>query len=115
MSASMAKSIVYLDQLFVSSFAKAENLPGWSDDQKDYYLRLLRVLRAKVNDNRLACPTSPFHQQEAEQGRQVKDHVWHIVERLSRGLSFNSFTQIHSSQLASAAYQFSGRKDSIVR
>ena len=111
----MTKSIIYLDQLFVSNFAKAEYLPSWPDEQTDYYLKLLQVLRAKVNENRLACPTSPFRQQEAEQGRQVKDHVWHIVERLSRGLSFNSSNQIHFSQLASAAYEFAGIKDDVVR
>jgi len=112
---SMTKSIIYLDQLFVSNFAKAEYVPGWPDDQKEYYLQLLQALRTQVSNNRLACPTSPFHQQEAEQGKRVKDHVWHIVDRLSRGLSFNSYNQIHFSQLASAAYKFSGKADDIVR
>ena len=105
----MKKSILYLDQNFVSNLAKAENVPSWKDQLRDYYQGLLQLLRTKVSQNHLACPTSYFHRQESEQNDRVKGHTWPLVECLSHGLSFNSLPKIHLSQIASAAYAYAGK------
>lgn len=105
----MTKTILYLDQNIVSNLAKVGNVPDWKDSLKDFYSSLIQLLKTKVNQNRLACPTSNFHRQESEQNARFKDHVWHFMERLSHSLSFNSFVQIANSQLASAAYAYAGK------
>ena len=102
----MPKKILYLDQNFVSNLAKVENDPGWKDPSRNYYEALLAALRSKVNQNRLACPTSDFHRKESEQSSKVKDFVWLLVEELGRGLSFNSSTQVQFGQIALAAQKY---------
>ena len=87
----MRKKIIYLDQNFVSNLAKVENVPSWKDHNREYYKTLLGILRYKVSENRLACPTSNFH---------------HTVERLSRKLSFHSGTEIRFAQIALAAHTY---------
>lgn len=109
----LKKSILYLDQNFISNFAKAESVPDWKDPLKAYFLELLQVLRLKVRQNRLACPTSGFHRDESSQSTRIKDHVWHLVERLCHRLEFNSSSVINMSQLAAAAYAFSGQARAI--
>ena len=104
------KSILYLDQNFVSNLGKVENDPSWKDPHRDYYSKLLNLIRTKVNQNRLACPTSYFHREESEQSTRVKGYVWHLVESLGYGLAFRSSEEIHYDQLASAAYSYSGRQ-----
>ena len=63
----MLKKILYLDQNFVSNLAKVENDPDWKDPGREYFQALLALLRSKVKENRLACPTSYFHREESEQ------------------------------------------------
>ncbi len=106
----MKKSI----QNFASNLTKVENVPGWKDPLRGFYSSLLQLLRTKIDRNRLACPTSYFHGQESEQNARVKDHVWHLMERLSHRLSFNSFIHIHGTQLASAAYAYADKDAGVV-
>jgi hypothetical protein len=106
----MPKQILYLDQNFVSNLAKVENSPDWKDSYRTYFEELLAVIRAKVNQNRLACPTSPFHREESEQSDRVKSIVWYVVEELSQGLSFHYSTQIFHEQIASASYAYCGKE-----
>jgi hypothetical protein len=105
---SMPKQILYLDQNFVSNLAKVENSPDWKDSQREYYRELLGLIRVKVNQNRLTCPTSHFHRNESEQSDRVKNIVWYVMEELSRGLSFRYDTEIFLDQIALAAYNYCG-------
>ena len=105
----MPKKILYLDQNFVSNLAKVENTPDWKDSRREYYEKLLALIRTKVNQNRLACPTSYFHREESEQSDRVKDIVWHVVEELSQGISFHHSSQIFFGQIVIAAYEYCGK------
>lgn len=89
-------------------------MPSWKDPLRSFYSSLPQLLRAKVEGNRLACPTYYFHSQESEQNARVKDYVWQLMEHLSHSLSVNSFILIHSSQIASAAYVYAGKEALVV-
>jgi hypothetical protein len=104
------KQILYLDQNFLSNLAKVENILDWKDPQRGYYERLLYVIRAKVNQNRLACPTSPSQREESEQSNRIKGIVWPLVEELSHGLSFQHPIQIFNNQIVLAAYTYCGKE-----
>jgi hypothetical protein len=106
----MPKQILYLDQNFLGNLAKVENILNWKDPQRGYYEKLLAVIRVKVNQNRLACPTSPFHREESEQSNRTNDIVWPLVEELSQGLSFHYPIQIFNNQIALAAYTYCGKE-----
>lgn len=99
----MKKTILYLDQNFASNLAKVENLPDWNDPQRDFYGELLKMLRLRTIEDKLACPTSPFHQEESEQGARVKDFIWHVVRQLSFGLAFLHSNKINFCQIEAAA------------
>ena len=106
----MPKQILYLDQNFLSNVAKVENTPDWKDSQREYYEKLLSVIRVKVNQNSLVCPTSPSQREESEESNRVKDIVWPLVEELSHGLSFHHPIQIFNNQVALAAYTYCGKE-----
>ena len=109
----MKKTILYLDQNFASNLAKVESLPGWKDPEREYYEGLLALLRSLVAQDRLACPTSYFHREESERGKRVREFNWQVVEELSHGLSFKSYTTSWA-QMASAAHAYCGTPEQAV-
>ena len=103
-----SKKVLYLDQAWASELAKADSLPDWSHADRGFYLELRATIEDLVERDLLVCPTSEFHNQEAEQGTRVRDFLWHVVRRLSKGLSFRNFTAVVYEQVADAARRFCG-------
>jgi len=102
------KKVVYLDQNFASNLAKAFYLRSWPDPLAPFYLDLHTLLSDLTDCDKLICPTSPFHREEGELGNRVKDFLWHFVEQLGYGLSFNHSTKIMEYQIVTAARAYCG-------
>jgi len=97
------KRIVYLDQNFASNLAKSLYLGGWKDPLASSYRELYELLSTLTDRDLMICPTSSFHTEESELGKQVKDFIWHFVEQLGYGLSFKSYPEIMEYQVVAAA------------
>ncbi len=104
----MGRVVVYLDQNFASNLAKVENLAGWNDPDRHFYRELLALLRTRAREDKLVCPTGPFHRYESEKSMRVKDFVWKLVEELSNGLSFKHGVDIYCGQVVTAALDYCG-------
>ncbi len=105
----MPKTIVYLDQNYASSFAKAEYLDSWPDPRRRDFLDTLSVLRHQTREDKLICPTSDFHRRESERSIRVRDFVWRVVDELAFGLRFRSSNDIAYDQMAIAACKYARR------
>ena len=101
------KPIVYLDQNWLSEITKA-HIDGWKGGDKPYFEKLSSDIQAGVDKDRFVCPTSPFHESESSFNSKLYDPLWNVSEGLSRGLSFNSHTDISHKQLVGAALEFTG-------
>ena len=100
-----SKSVVYLDQNWISNITKSY-MNDWNSSDKPFYERLSSAIQEGVANNRLVCPTSTFHESEASYGPEVKDSLWYVAKRLSRELSFKSPIHITHQQLIEAASAF---------
>lgn len=103
-----AKTVLYLDQNWLSNIAKAYTNNSKSGEQS-YYLTLSEAIQEGVRTNQLACPTSQFHETESSFSAKVRDSFWYIARRISDGLSFNSPIPIQHAQLIEAASKFAGK------
>lgn len=99
----LRKTLVYLDQNYISNIAKALYLKGWKDPSATYYRDLHGLLWSLTIDGKLLVPVSPFTEQEAAYGARVKDIVWHVSRRLSCETSFRHWTALHFWELEAAA------------
>ncbi len=104
----MVKTIVYLDQNYASSFAKAEYLDSWKDPRRADFLHTLSVLRHQTHEDKLICPTSDFHRRESERSGRVSDFVWRVVDELAFGVRFRHSYEIGFAQMANAARRHAG-------
>jgi hypothetical protein len=102
------KHVVYLDQNFASNSAKALYLNDWKDSLAPFYRELYNFLSDLTDCDKLICPTSPFHREEGEPSNRVKDFLWHFVEELAYGLSFNYSAEIRNHQVITAARAYCG-------
>lgn len=102
------KKIVYLDQNFVSSLAKARYDSGWKDPLVGFYRELDDLLSNLTDADKLICPTSAFHREESELGNRVKEFLWHVVEQMGYGLSFKHWVEIMAHQAVAAAQAYCG-------
>lgn len=97
------KTLVYLDQNYISNIAKALHLEGWKDPGAPYYRDLSELLWALTVDGKLLSPAAPFHEQEAGHGARVRNIVWHVSRQLSCQTSFLSWTALHFGEIEAAA------------
>ncbi len=95
------KKIVYLDQNFLSNFAKAPSKPVLN-----HYQELSDTLFKLVEANIIACPTSEFHQKESEFAPNLFNAIRSVAVQLSRGLSFRGWLAILESQTVEALYRY---------
>jgi len=102
------KSIVYLDQNFVSNLAKGGYCEGWKDSLAAYYRQLNDLISDLTDRDIMICPTSYFHTEESELGHGVRNFMWHFVEQLGYGLSFKHSTEIMHHQIVDAARAYCG-------
>lgn len=100
------KTILYLDQNWISELAKAKFLKDWTTQDVSVWRNLLGLINEKTLADLLICPTSYFHTNESEQGPRVKDIVWKFAEQISFGLLFNDCTQISFNQIEHAIDEF---------
>lgn len=99
------KTIVYLDQPFVSSFWKSQQKPYrvdpiWSD--------LYGLLRRAVKDDRVICPASPFHDEEDSLTSTLAVGIHEVSIELSWGLNFLHWNEILDNQAKRALYRYAG-------
>jgi len=102
------KSIVYLDQNFVSNLAKERYREDWKDSLADYYRQLNDLISDLTDRDIIVCPTSSFHTEESELGQRVRSFLWHFVEQLGYGLSFKTAPEIMQHQIVAAARAYCG-------
>ena len=103
------KPVVYLDQNWLSEITKA-HLGSRTSIDKDYLIELSRVIQEGVSDDRFVCPSSEFHNEESERSISLYGDLKSTATALSRGLSFNLFSDIVHEQLLQQATKFVGLK-----
>lgn len=102
----MPKLIIYLDQNFVSNMAKAKFLgaPGLASRFQEYGA-LYDLLKAHVDNDKVICPESLFHELETIEPNLAKA-AQTVVTRLSYGLRFRCPMEIIRFQAYRAAREF---------
>lgn len=86
--------------------AKAHLDFSMKDTDKRYWQKLFNDLRDLVLSDKIACPESEFHKQEARLDSRIEQTVGRIIGELSWGLMFSPFEVILESQMEEAAYRF---------
>ena len=106
----MAKVIIYLDQNFVSNFAKA----GTRSLKDRKWLCLYEILSDLVrNQQKVICPESLFHEIESNLSETLVSAIQAVVNRLSWGLRLRSWQVILRSQVYRAMHRFLGRQEPV--
>lgn len=98
------KTLLYLDQPFVSNLCKSrQNHPGIDPTWR----RFDQVLRQAVTKSEtVICPASPFHEEEASLDSRLADGIHRIVFEYSGGVSFLRWAELLDNQARRALYTF---------
>jgi len=78
------------------------------EDSKSWQL-LFRDLKAAVLGNRITCPKSPFHKEEAKFDGRIEQAIVEVINELSCGLELNFWWDILQLQIEDAAFSFLGK------
>lgn len=97
------KTIIYLDQNYLSNLTKARLK---SNDHPNYR-QLYDLLCEAVHANVIVCPASPSHYNESQMDSRVED-FYGTLEELCRGVEFHYFEQIVHAQATAALYRHLG-------
>lgn len=99
------KKIVYLDQNFLSNIAKASLKPKLS-----VYQDIWKTLLSLIEADRIACPSSEFHEEETLYcPAPLRDKLRRVAFALSGGLGFRSWLEILESQTLIALHEYMGK------
>jgi hypothetical protein len=82
-------AIVYLDQNYISNITKARLGMIPNDSAKEFWISLFKDLKNAVVANKIACPSSQFHQEESSFDRRLELEINKTATQLSYGLEFN--------------------------
>ena len=98
--------IIYLDQNYISNMTKTRlNLLHNSSD-KAFWTSLFNDLQGSVIANKLACPSSEFHQEESSIDRRIELELNKTIAQLSFGLELKPWDEILHTQIEYAACTF---------
>ncbi len=97
------KTIIYLDQNYLSNLTKAR-LKG---NDHPNYRQLYDLLCEAVHANAIVCPASPSHYNESQMDSRVED-FYGTLEELYCGVEFHYFEQIVHAQATAALYRHLG-------
>ncbi len=109
----MPKTILYLDQNYLSWLAKAAFVDTWADPNKPRYQRLLQVIRAQTAANKLVCPKSFFHIEESSASQSLSEVYWRLIDDLSHDISLRAYPEVHTAQVFLAARDFVGERQQV--
>lgn len=102
-------AIVYLDQNYISNITKARLGMIKNDSAKEFWISLFKDMKNAVVANKIACPSSEFHQEEGSFDRRLELEINKTAAQLSYGLEFNEWDAILQTQIEHAAYKFLGK------
>ncbi len=102
------KTILYLDQNYVSHLTKARL--GVKVNLAAYYENLYDALREAVRENAVVCPVSQFHYAESELDPRLAPEIYRTLEDLYCGVECRSFPEIIQTQAAAALRDFLGMR-----
>ena len=102
------KTIIYLDQNYVSYLTKARLSVKVYPDVAAYYENLYDALRDAVEANAVVCPASQFHYSESELDTRLAPEIYRTLEELYCGAEFRPFVEIAQAQAAAAVRAFLG-------
>lgn len=94
------KTIIYLDQNYLSNLTKAR-LKG---NDHPNYRQLYDLLREAVHANAIVCPASPSHYNESQMDPHLIPDIYGTLEELYCGVEFHYFVQIVQAQATAALY-----------
>jgi hypothetical protein len=80
-----------------------------NDSAKEFWISLFKDLKNAVVANKIACPSSQFHQEESSFDRRLELEINKTAAHLSYGLEFNEWEAILQTQIEHAAYKFLGK------
>jgi hypothetical protein len=100
------KTILYLDQNYVSHLTKARL--GVKVNLAAYYENLYDALREAVEANTIVCPASQFHCSESELDTRLAPEIYRTLEELYCGVEFRFFPEVVQAQAAAALRDFLG-------
>jgi hypothetical protein len=98
------KTIIYLDQNYVSHLTKARL--GVKVNLAAYYENLYDALREAVLDNAVVCPVSQFHYAESELDTRLEPEIYRTLEELYRGVEFRWLSSIIRTQVSAALHDY---------
>jgi hypothetical protein len=100
------KTILYLDQNYVSHLTKARL--GVKVNLAAYYENLYDALREAVEANTIVCPASQFHYSESELDRRLAPEIYRTLEELYCGVEFRWLFSIIRTQVSAALHDYVG-------
>lgn len=100
---------MYLDQSYLSHMAKARNSNQTSTANNEFWKKLFRDLKAAVIADKIACPSSEFHQEESSLDSRIESAIIRTASELSLGLKFRPWDNILYPLIEEAAYRFLGK------
>lgn len=104
----MTKTIIYLDQNYLSNLAKAQYDDSWQHPDRHYYETLYSEIDSRVQANRVISPGSQLQDEESEQGHSVGKIVWRILRSWDLGTSFLSPPELFYAGIERAAQTYCG-------
>jgi hypothetical protein len=105
----MTKTIIYLDQSYLSNLTKARLGPKEYPRTPPCFRALLRALRSAVDEDVAVCPISPYHFTESELApRHLENEIYNTLELLCCGVSYLAFPDILENQVVRAYRKFLG-------
>jgi hypothetical protein len=102
------RTIIYLDQSYLSNLAKAQYHYIADKNESDFWLSLLEYLKRAVLSNKAVCPELEIQGIESSYDTRIEEPVGKIINELSQGLQFNLWQDILDCQIEDAARQFLG-------
>lgn len=100
------KTVLYLDQNYVSSLTKARLGADLYPGNPSYFVDLLRALEEAVASGRVVCPVSEFHHNESDFDTRLAPRIYETLEALYCGVQLHSFVHIVQTQARRALGRF---------
>lgn len=102
----MTKTIIYLDQSYISNLSRARLGPEAFPDTPPYYSKLLEAMLRAVHGGMVVCPASPSHFTESELAPHLEQGIYDTLEELWCGVSYLPMTDVIEVQVGLALSQF---------
>jgi len=105
------KTIIYLDQNYLSNITKARLGTNFYPKVPSHYLDLYSALREAVGRDLMVCPVSSFHRTESELDTRLELEIYGTLSELYCGTELRNYPEILQEQTKTALYEFLGKRD----